>query len=93
MILDYLDLSQLVPASKYYKSIISTFNVTQTTTQGQLKMLYKKHLIILILIIHGYVAYWEHFQTYVFPLFLAMTKYYGCHHCSQYCFANIFAKK
>ena len=47
----------------YYKSIISTFMVLQRTTQGQTKILYKKHLFVLVILIHGYGVYCKHLRT------------------------------
>ena len=36
------------------------FKVIQQTAHGQTKMLFKKQLIVLVLLIHGYEAYFEY---------------------------------
>ena len=40
------------------------FKVIQRTTQGQTKVFFKGHLIVLVFLIHGYGVYCNYFQTF-----------------------------
>ena len=62
-------------------SIYSSLNVIQRPTPGQAKLLFKKHLIVLILPENGYGPYYKFFSDlfYVCTLFLAVI------HCPLLC--------
>ena len=59
------------------------FKVIQRTTQGEMEILYKKYLIVLVLLIHGYEAYWKHFQT-DFMYVLYFSPWFVTKHCCTY---------
>ena len=68
MILGSLNLSTLVLANPSDKIVLQiNYFHFQRHTKDNLrsnKLLYKKYLIVRVLIIHGYGDYWNHVQTY-----------------------------
>ena len=71
MILGSWNLSKLALARSSDKTVIyiidQLFPLSRSckgTIQGQAKLLYQKHLIVLVIFKYCYGAYWIHFQTY-----------------------------